>query len=137
MSEISLDILTDGITLALRKAFPESYIAAGPVKQGLKTAAFIVNRLLVSQMSNAAGYRRFTVPFDIIYFPRASEENLNPIIERLNKILFVVDLPSGDKIRGSDMSAHVEEGLLHYGVTYNYRGTDKVRDNEMEKLKII
>lgn len=137
MSEISIDILTDGITLALRKAFPESYISAGSVKQGLKRAAFIVNRLLVSQSPATAGYHRFSVPFDIIYFPRDYEENMNPIIERLNKILFVLDLTSGDKIRGSDMSAQTEAGLLHYGVTYNYRGTDKARNEEMETLKII
>ncbi len=137
MSEISIDILTDGITLALRSEFPESYITAGSVKQGLKRSAFIVNKLLVSQTAAAAGYRRFSVPFDIIYFPQEHEENINPIIERLNKILYMIDLPSGDKIRGSDMSAQTEAGLLHYRVTYNYRGTDKVRDNEMETLKII
>lgn len=137
MSEISLDILTDGITLALRKAFPESYITASPVPQGLKPEAFIVTRLLVTRTPRISGYFRVSVPFDIIFFPKRERDNLNPIIARLDKTLPVIDLPSGNKIRGSDISAQEDGGLLHYRITYIYSGTDKVRENEMETLEII
>ena len=49
MAEISTNIILDGITLALRSAFPGSHIESNAVKQGLRQPAFIV--LLVNQGS--------------------------------------------------------------------------------------
>ena len=41
MAEINTNIILDGITLALRKAFPESHIESDTVKQGLRPPASV------------------------------------------------------------------------------------------------
>ena len=42
MSEINTGMILDGVTLALRKAYPNSQIEASAIKQRLKAPAFIV-----------------------------------------------------------------------------------------------
>ena len=55
MAEISTNIILDGITLALRSAFPGSHIESNAVKQGLRQPAFIV--LLVNAEVTSSSFR--------------------------------------------------------------------------------
>ena len=48
----------------------------------------------------------------------------------------MIDLPGGDKLRGTDMSFQVTDGVLHFLVSYNhftYKTTEEVK---MGTLKI-
>ena len=137
MSEISLDIVTDGITLALRKEFPASFITDKSVKQGLTLPAFLVRHETVTAAPRSANYWHYSLPTDVIYIPKDHKENFNEITDRLTRILCVLDLPTGDKIRGLNMSAHAENGALHFNVTYSYNGTYMPKEEPMDSLKIM
>ena len=114
MAEISTNIILDGITLALRSAFPGSHIESNAVKQGLRQPAFIV--LLVN--AEAADYpaqRKKRLPrFDVLYFPKAGR----------------------DMLRGTDMSFQVTDGVLHFLVSYNHFTYKTAEEVKMGALKI-
>ena len=68
MAEISTNIILDGITLALRSAFPGSHIESNAVKQGLRQPAFIV-LLVNAEVTDYPAQRKKRLPrFDVLYF---------------------------------------------------------------------
>ena len=71
MAEISTNIILDGITLALRKAYPESAIYCKAVKQGLRPPAFIA--LLATAGQEAQPSKRWKRSFST--FPRPAGRN--------------------------------------------------------------
>ena len=75
MAEISTNIILDGITLALRSAFPGSHIESNAVKQGLRQPAFIV-LLVNAEVTDYPAQRKKRLPrFDVLYFPRSGRED--------------------------------------------------------------
>lgn len=136
MAEISTNIILDGITLALRSAFPDSHIEANAVKQGLNPPAFIV--LLVSSESEAYpnGRKKRFPRFDIVYFPKERREECYEVADQLTEVLEVITLPSGDKLRGNDMSVEVSEGVLHMFVSYNHFTHKQTEKDYMHDLEL-
>lgn len=127
MSEISTNIILDGITLTLRGAFPKSQIESKAVKQGLCAPAFVVLLASAGQTAQPSGrWKRFT-RFDVVYFPRHGREDCYKVASKLCDILEVITLPGGDKLRGSDISFSVTDGELHFLISYNHF---VYRDNE-------
>ena len=125
MAEISTNIILDGITLALRSAFPGSHIESNAVKQGLRQPAFIV-LLVNAEVTDYPAQRKKRLPrFDVLYFPKAGRE-----------VLEVIDLPGGDKLRGTDMSFQVTDGVLHFLVSYNHFTYKTAEEVKMGTLKI-
>ena len=61
MAEISTNIILDGITLALRSAFPGSHIESNAVKQGLRQPAFIV-LLVNAEVADYPAQRKKRLP---------------------------------------------------------------------------
>ena len=120
MSEISTNRILDGITLALRAAYPEAQIESDTIEQGLAPPAFLV--LLVSAESAPVVHIRYRrMPrFDILYFPKAGREECYATADALCSILEVIMLPDGDRIRGTDMSFEITDGVLHFLVSYNH-----------------
>lgn len=114
MAEISTNIILDGITLALRSAFPGSHIESNAVKQGLRQPAFIV-LLVNAEVTDYPAQRKKRLPrFDVLYFPKAGREDCYGVADTLTEVLEVIDLPGGDKLRGTDMSFQVTDGVLHF-----------------------
>lgn len=136
MAEISTNIILDGITLALRTAFPDSHIESNAIKQGLRPPAFIV--LLVSAEVDAyPSQRQKRLPrFDVLYFPKVGNEECYDVADTLCQLLWLIDLPGGDKLRSTDMSFEVSDGVLHFLVSYNHFTHKQVEDVEMGTLKI-
>lgn len=120
MSEISTNRILDGITLALRAAYPEAQIESDTIEQGLTAPAFLV--LLVSaESAPVIGVRYRRMPrFDILYFPKAGREECYATADFLCDILEVITLPDGDRIRGTDISFEITDGVLHFLVSYNH-----------------
>lgn len=136
MAEISTNLILDGITLALRAAFPNAHIESNAVKQGLSPPAFIV--LLVS--AEIAAYpmqrQRRSPRFDVLYFPAEGREDCYDVADTLHETLEVITLSSGDALRGTDMSFEVTDGVLHFLVSYNHFTYRPVEETNMETLKL-
>ncbi len=136
MAGISTNTILDGITLALRGAFPDSMITSNEVEQGLNVPAFIV-RLVSFQTEPRPMQRYRNMPrFDIIYFPKAAREECYDISDKLCDVLEVITLPSGDKIRGVDMSSEVDDEVLHFFVSYNHNVFKPIDNTMMEELRL-
>ena len=139
MAEISTNIILDGITLALRSAFPGSHIESNAVKQGLRQPAFIV-LLVNAEVTDYPAQRKKRLPrFDVLYFPKAGREDCYGVADTLTEVLEVIDLPGGDKLRGTDISFQVTDGVLHFLVSYNhftYKTYKTAEEVKMGTLKI-
>lgn len=136
MAEINTNIILDGITLALRKAFPESHIKSDTVKQGLRPPAFIV-LLINAEVLDYPAQRQKRLPlFDVLYFPKAGREECYRVADTLCEELKLIDLPGGDKLRGTDMSFEVTAGVLHFLVSYNHFARTEINETLMGTLKI-
>ena len=136
MAEISTNIILDGITLALRSAFPCSHIESNAVKQGLRQPAFIV-LLVNAEVADYPVQRKKRLPrFDVLYFPKAGREDCYGVADTLTEVLEVIDLPGGDKLRGTDMSFQVTDGVLHFLVSYNHFTYKTAEEVKMGTLKI-
>ena len=136
MAEINTNTILDGITLALRNAYPGSMITSNEVKQGLNVPAFIVRMVsFQTEVRPMQRYRNFP-RFDIIYFPKNAREECYGVSDRLCSVLEVITLPTGDKIRGVDMSSEIDDDVLHFFVSYNHNVYKPVDTVAMEEFKI-
>lgn len=136
MAEINTNIILDGITLALRKAFPESHIESDTVKQGFRPPAFIVLLVNAEVMGYPAPRQKRLPRFDVLYFPKAGREECYRVADTLCEVLEVIDLPGGDRLRGTDMSFQVTDGVLHFLVSYNHFTYKTAEEFKMGALKI-
>lgn len=136
MAEISTNIILDGITLALRAAFPDAHIESNAVKQGLRPPAFIVHLVNAEAEAYPAGRTKRLPRFDVLYFPQKGREECYGIADNLCVVLEVIDLPGGDKLRGTDMSYQVTDGVLHFLVSYNHFTYKTAEEVKMGTLKI-
>ncbi len=144
MSEISTSIILDGISLALRAAYPDSRIESDSIAQGLKSPAFIILLIDGSQLPRL-GARRYRQPrFDILYFPESKRgrEECYKVADNLSQILEVIKLSGGDSIRGSDVSFNVTDNVLHFNISYKYYtttetgGGDAIESLENTQIKL-
>lgn len=136
MAEISTNIILDGITLALRDAFPEIYIESNTTNQELQQPAFLVLLETAQLMSYPSGRQKRLARFDITYFPTCGQEECYSVADTLGDIFRLLVLPSGDKLHGTDMSFSVTDGVLHFLVSYNHFAFEESEEEHMEKLKI-
>lgn len=137
MAKISTNIIRDGITLALRAEYPEAHIEADKVKQGLRPPAFIVRLVDSSQTARGPNRWRREPRFDIRYFPQAGEKDCLAVADELYRVLEVIDLPGGDKLRGVDMTHEVVDDVLHFLVSYKHFVYREADEPTMEDLELI
>ncbi len=138
---IDTNLILDGISLALREAFPESQIYAEGVKQGLSTPAFILQLADAGQAAQPVGRWQCQSSFDIVYFPKSplrEREECCDTAARLFSVLEVIALPGEPprKLRGNGMSFRIEDGLLHFLISYSHSLRRENREGAMETLKI-
>ncbi len=136
MAEISTNIILDGITLALRNAFPESHIYIDSVEQGLNPPAFIVALVTGSYEAYPSERQRRLARFDVIYFPKAKSAECYDVADVLAGVLEVIELPGGDKLRGTDISIEVTDEVLHVFVSYNHNTYKAVDQTHMTELTV-
>lgn len=141
MSGISTNMVQDGITLALRSAWPQSQIGVGAIEQGLMPPAFIVCLLTAGQMARLGERFRRRLRFTVAYFPEAETEpavsdECCAVADRLYTVLEFIELSGGDKLRGTDMSFEMTDGVLHFFVSYNHFVRHKKEKTLMEELKV-
>lgn len=134
MSEISMNLILDGITLALRASHPNARIASDPILQGLRPPAFFVR--LVSETQAAYPNQRWQrrPRFDVVYFPVRGREDCYAMADKLCQTLELITLPGGDKVRGTDMNFEVVDGVLHFLISYHHFVHQEKEQTEMEKF---
>lgn len=137
MAEISTNLILDGITLALRKAYPDAQIESNAVKQGLRPPAFLVFLVSAGKLTHPNSRCRCTPRFEVLYFPQKNREESYSIADSLCEILEVVSLPGGDKIRGTDIDYSIVDGILHFLISYHYFAYYQKDQSPMEELKIM
>ena len=120
MSEISTKKILDGITLALRREFPEAQIFDEEIRQGLRPGAFNVILTTGSQRQIVGErYRRMPL-FDVLYYPHCGREECLEIADKLSFLLNTISLPGGDLIRGTGMDFEIIDGVLHFYIRYTH-----------------
>lgn len=74
MADITSKLILDGITLALREAFPNAQITSDRIEQGLTEPTFVV-LMVTNEQSELPNMRYRRMPrYDIIYFPETEEK---------------------------------------------------------------
>lgn len=136
MSEISTGKIIDGITLALRTAYPDYQIESDTIEQGLTPPAFLVLLVDVEQVRQVGERWRRLPRFDILYFPAKGRKECYAVADNLCTVLELITLPGGDLLRGTDISFQVTDGVLHFLVSYNHFTYKTAEEVKMGTLKI-
>lgn len=116
-----IDIITDGISIAINTEFNDTYdIYTESVEQGLKEPCFLI-LCINPTMTQFLGKRYFrTNQFCINYFPSSDEKRseCNSVAERLFSALEYITV-DGDLIRGTDLHWEIVDGVLNFFVNYD------------------
>lgn len=135
MSEISTNIILTGMTQALHKEFPKSQIHTEEVTQGLSDGDFIVVLVSDTRTQHSTGRRYKRSPlFDVCYFPAVGHEECYGIADRLSQLFEIIELPTGDKVRGTGMNFEIVDKVLHFKVTFGYTTMAAEKKEPMEEL---
>lgn len=135
-----LDKITVGITQALDADFGDSiqtYI--DDIEQGLEEPCFLITPLTTVENHLIGKRYERNYPFVIQYFPKSKNyrTECNKVTEQLFNVLESIKM-DGDLIRGTDMTGHIEDGVLNFEVTFKLHVFKKktITDDEvMELLK--
>lgn len=132
-----LNKITIGITQALNAEFgDEVKIHIDEIEQGLIEPCFLVTPL--TDTENLVIGKRYerSYPFVIQYFPKSKNyrTECNEVTEQLFNILELITM-DGDLIRGSDMTGHVEDGVLNFEVTFKLHVFKKRTSTDEEVME--
>lgn len=110
-----------GISQALRTAFGKEYrIYRDEVEQGFQEPCFFI-ALLRTSMRQEVGRRYFcSRSFDIHYYPPPQKyaQPIGEVADMLPLVLEYIEV-GGDMMRGTKMNAEVQDGVLHFFVSYD------------------
>lgn len=110
------------ISIKLNATFGDGFrVYKDDVEQGLQEPCFFISTLKPSLKPLLGGRAFQTNPFDIHYFPQNAGDNgeLFSIAEQLLDVLEMITLQDGDRIRGTDRSYEIMDGVLHFFVQFN------------------
>lgn len=129
----------DGVVAALHDCFGDEYpYYTDNTEQNLVPGSFsvICIRPNQTQFLGSRYYRNH--PMCVYYFPKSTGDysETNTMIEKLFSILEYITV-SGDLVRGTNMNAHVEDGVLAFSVDYGFfvRKTNAEQDH-MDNLEM-
>ena len=152
MAEISVNIVMDAITLALKDAYPACDVYDSRVPQEFTPGAFFVRQLSTprtqrsglvyvgeNETARSAGHRRAPI-YEITYFPAAEMEDdqaeeCRRVEEDLYDLLELIVTPTGDLLSGRNIEGSTPDGVLVMTVTYPYGVVYNEQAAPMEELK--
>lgn len=107
--------------------------------QDLEEPCFFIAVLQPSQKPYIMGRYYRAHPFDVHFFPATNYDNteLTGVADRLFEVLEYVTMTNGDMLRGTDMNYNIEDGVLHFFVSYNMFLKTENTEESMETLDII
>lgn len=124
MAEISFSSILDGVSLALKAAFPAADVYAGDVAQGLAEGDLNV-------VMTSAGHRKQlgrrclrTPSLDVIYYPEQGMEECCGMAQRIISAIQDITTPEGDVLHSSSCQWAVEDNVLHVRAAYPHFTVD-------------
>jgi hypothetical protein len=132
------DIVT-GISRKINNIFGDDYLILGDedLEQNLVTPAFFIMSLNI-QRNQIVGQRyRGNHSFDIHYFPVDKNNNIEmqSVGDKLTCGLEYITLLNDDLLRGTEMSYSINDGVLHFFVSFNMTLIRYVEHDVMEELE--
>ena len=116
-----IDYLINGIAEAINKEFESARIYTEELKQGFKEPCFFIRNIARSH-ELFLGKRYFRRnDFCVSYFPEeslASRGECHSVAEKLMLCLEHI-LSNGEPVRGNSIHYEIEDGVLHFFVSYN------------------
>ncbi len=132
-------MIIDAIIRKLNNYFPNMDIYGDEIKQGFNEPCFFIQQLSRPRKKEIQSYQN-TENFDIQHFLDDDEDDKNKQYmemgeDLLNKLEYI-ELDCGRKIRGTQMSYEIRDGVLHVYITYIYysRVVDSV--DKMENIDV-
>lgn len=129
--------IIDGILETLSEVFGDNVtLYTEPKEQGLKEPCFFV--LAINPSMELFLNRRYhrENPFDIVYFPKSTDmpnQECQQVSEKLFESLEYITV-NGDLVRGTRMSARIEDEILHFFINYNFFVNSTEKKTLMEEL---
>jgi len=137
VSEISFNSIFDGVSLALRAAFPAPVqIHGDEVKQGLRPGDFNVVMPGATHAQEVGPRYRRSSTLDVIYYPRQGRAECYATADRLTAVLESITTPEGDVVHVTNCDWTVTGEVLHMLVTYDHFVRVPQEQIVMEALKI-
>jgi hypothetical protein len=112
-----------GISKKLGEVLPAARVYTDKdVEQGLIEPCFFIECRSGSVDAGILGGRKVHNLYSVVYFPsdKGSRTEMNGVADLLKYELSEITLAGGRKMRGTDISCEVEQGVLHVFVSYNY-----------------
>lgn len=128
--------IVEGIANALYREFGDRYpIYQNNVLQGLDEPCFFIASLETSKEQFLQNRFLQRNPFDVHYFPQDATDNqeMQDAAERMLGCLewIQLDMP----LRGTDIHWQIEDGVLHFFVSYNIIRTRRNEKNMMQQMQ--
>lgn len=138
-----LDEILQAVAAALYGAYGDkAEIFRDEIRQGLRPPCFFLG-VLQPDITPLLGRRSlYRCPLDIQYFP-PDPQSPGPsyaVAEELAGLLRFISLPDGSKLQGRGINFELEDGVLHFFVTYALtllRPADPVPAMETLETKIL
>ena len=130
--------IIDGTIGAIRTEYDKSFrIYTESVEQGLKEPCFSVLCLNGTDEQNVGSRHNRTYLLNIAYFPSTDEPIAEclAVMENLYDLLSIIDVGSA-RLRGTDMSGDVIDGVLQFQVTYTPTLLMTSAETNMEDLEV-
>jgi len=136
MAEINFNSILDGVSLALKAAFPDASIHGGHVKQSLAPGDLNVVMPGASH-DRLVGERYARSPqLDVIYYPKEGPVECYAMAQELTLVLGSITTPEGDVVHSKSCKWEITDDVLHVLVQYDHHVRIPAEPVYMETLTI-
>ena len=123
MAKLTFKNLSDGISLALSRAYPKANVFCKKALQQVSPGDFNVVPVSIIPLEKLNTLVKYKVLFDIIYFPIEGDEcdDCLRVATDLPLILETIETPGGAKVHCiNDITINIVDEVLHCSATYQY-----------------
>lgn len=131
--------IVKGVSMKLNAIFGDRYeIYQGDVAQGLSEPCFLIIVLSPSQTPFLGARRRLAIPLDVQYFPtqEGSNSEMMDVAEQLFGALEFIELLDGSLVRALQANYEIQDGVLHFFVTYSVFLTTQKEQTALEDFTL-
>lgn len=110
-----------GISQALKEEFKESCVMFNEEEQELKSSCFLIVPTKYEQKQKLGNRYELLQSFEIRYIPLNAKEYTLECANIMPKLFATLEYITidGDLTRGTNMSAQIQDGMLHFFVDFN------------------
>ena len=130
--------LTVALSKGLEDVFDNPRIYQDMLPMGYKSPCFFVNHVDTQVQLKLFNRYRVVANYDITYHPaerKFNSKEFSEVVEKMTYGLELVQLEDGNYVRGSNIRYEVQDGVLHFFITFDFFVTRaKDRGTKMEKL---